>query len=67
MGTPNTDPAPVDDDDDDDEMGITAFAYTPDDRMDGPIMLDEESWARFYAAAGLNLDGSPATKDPPTD
>jgi len=62
--TPSTDPAPVDEGDEIDEP--TAFAYTPDDRMHGPVVLDEASWKRFCEVAGLNLDGSPR-EDPPTD
>jgi hypothetical protein len=37
----------------------TVFAYTPDDRMCGTILLDEQPWARFCGVAGLAIDGSP--------
>ena len=40
-----------------DDEEPTAFAYSPD--LSARVVLDEQSWARFCAAADLNLDGSP--------
>ena len=41
------------------EEGVTAFAYTPDERVGSSIVLEPAAWARFCELAGLSLDDSP--------